>query len=128
MTGPQGRLYLQMFGQLRESAEQQLWPDFRRTATTDWLGPLEDGLRSNDRPELATLVLAFIRGLLMELDATGDTTRIDQAFNDFLSALKLLPSTSPGGNDPTSGRLVGMTTSQWQQILCHRSALRQRMG
>src|SRR5664279_5462842 len=45
MTGPQGRPYLQMFGQLRESAEQQLWPDFRRSATTDWLGPLEDGLR-----------------------------------------------------------------------------------
>lgn len=76
MTGPQGRLYLQMFGQLRESAEQQLWPDFRRIATTDWLGPLEDGLRSTGRPELATLVLAVIRGLLMDFDATGETTRI----------------------------------------------------
>ena len=33
-TGPDGRPYLRMFGQLRESAEQRLWPDFRRTATT----------------------------------------------------------------------------------------------
>ncbi len=91
MTGPQGRPYLQVFGRLRESAEQQLWPDFRRRATTDWLGPLEDGLRSIGRPQLATLVLAVFRGLLMDLEATGDTTRTDQAFRDFLGALEQLP-------------------------------------
>ena len=79
-------------GQLRESAEQQLWPNFRRTATTDWLGPLEDGLRSIGRPDLATLVLAVIRGLLMDLDATGDTTRTDRAFRDFLGAVEHLSS------------------------------------
>jgi len=84
ITGPDGQPYLRMFGQLRESAEQRLWPDFRRTATTDWLGPLEDGLRGIGRPELATLVLAVIRGLLMDLDATGDTARIHGAFRDFL--------------------------------------------
>jgi AcrR family transcriptional regulator len=88
ITGPDGQPYLRMFGQLRESAEQQLWPNFRRTATTDWLGPLEDGLRSIDRPDLATLVLAVIRGLLMDLDATGDATRTDQAFRDFLSTVE----------------------------------------
>jgi AcrR family transcriptional regulator len=87
MTGPEGQPYLRMFGQLRESAEQQLWPDFRRVATTDWLGPLEEGLRSIDRPELATLVLAVIRGLLMDLDATADRTRTDRAFSDFLRTL-----------------------------------------
>jgi len=87
MTGPDGQPYLRMFGQLRESAEQQLWPDFRRTATTDWLGPLQDGLHSIGRPELATLVLAVIRGLLMDLDATNDTSRTDRAFHDFLSAV-----------------------------------------
>lgn len=88
ITGPGGQPYLRMFGRLRESAEQQLWPDFRRTATTDWLGPLEDGLRSIGRPDLATLVLAVIRGLLMDLDATGDTARTDQAFRDFLGAIE----------------------------------------
>ncbi len=31
-------------------------------------------MRSLGRPELATVVLAVIRGLLMDLDATGDTT------------------------------------------------------
>ncbi|MEU3616407.1 TetR/AcrR family transcriptional regulator [Streptomyces sp. NPDC006872] len=92
ITGPDGQPYLRMFGQLRESAEQRLWPNFRRTATTDWLGPLEDGLRSIGRPDLATLVLAVIRGLLMDLDATGDTTRTDRAFRDFLGAVEHLSS------------------------------------
>ncbi len=87
MTGPDGQPFLRMFGQLRESSVQQLWPGFRRTATTDWLGPLADGLRSVGRDELATLVLAVIRGLLMDLDATADTTGTDQAFRHFLDTL-----------------------------------------
>ncbi|MBQ0993505.1 TetR/AcrR family transcriptional regulator [Micromonospora sp. PSH03] len=87
ITGPEGQPYLGMFGQWRESAAQQLLPDFRRMATTNWLGPLEKGLSSIDRPELATLVLAVIRGLLMDLDATADSTRTDRAFSGFLSTL-----------------------------------------
>jgi AcrR family transcriptional regulator len=87
MTGPDGQPYLRMFGQLRESTEQELWPDFRRVATTDWLAPLEVGLRRIGRPELATLVLAVIRGLLIDLDATDDTARTDRAFADFLDTL-----------------------------------------
>ncbi|MFE1798631.1 TetR/AcrR family transcriptional regulator [Streptomyces sp. NPDC059517] len=94
ITGPDGQPYLRMFGQLRESAEQQLWPNFRRTATTDWLGPLEDGLLSIGRPDLATLVLAVIRGLLMDLDATGDTARTGQAFRDFLGTVDQLSGDS----------------------------------
>jgi hypothetical protein len=44
ITGPEGRPYLRMFNQLhiaqlRDSAGRPLWPDFRRIATTDWLGP-----------------------------------------------------------------------------------------
>lgn len=91
MTGPEGRPYLRMFGQLRESAEQQLWPDFRREATTDWLAPLEQGLRSIAQPDLATLVLAVIRGLLMDLDATGDIARTGRAFRQFLDTLTAGP-------------------------------------
>ncbi|WP_344867839.1 hypothetical protein [Amycolatopsis ultiminotia] len=87
MTGPAGRPFLTMFGKLREEAGQQLWPDFRRSATTDWLRPLEDGLRGIGRPELATLVLAVIRGLIMDLEATGEVSRADRAFADFLATL-----------------------------------------
>jgi hypothetical protein len=62
-------------------------PISRRTATTDWLAPFEEGMCSLGRPELATLVLAVIRGLLKDLDATGDTARTDRAFHDFLATL-----------------------------------------
>ncbi|OMI85986.1 TetR family transcriptional regulator [Streptomyces sp. M1013] len=93
MTGPAGRPYLTMFGRLRENAEQQLWPDFRRESTTDWLRPFEDGMRSVGRPELATLVLAVVRGLIMDIETTGDVSRADRAFEDFLTALVLVAET-----------------------------------
>jgi len=87
ISGPQGAPYLRLFGRLHDSAGEPLWPGFRRTATTDWLTPLEDGMRSIGRPELATVVLAVIRGLLMDLDATGDTTRTHRAFAEFLTTI-----------------------------------------
>jgi AcrR family transcriptional regulator len=88
MTGPSGRPYLDIFGRLREDPGQQLWPDFRREATTDWLEPLAEGLDSIGRPELATVVLAVIRGLIMDLEATADTERVNRAFIDFLDPLE----------------------------------------
>ncbi len=88
MTGPDGQRYLRMFTRLHESAGEPLWPGFRRTATTDWLAPLEDGMRTLGRPELATVVLAVVRGLLMDLDATGDAARTHQAFHDFLGTIR----------------------------------------
>ena len=93
ITGPEGRPYLRMFdqlhiAQLRDSAGRPLWPDFRRIATTDWLGPLEEGLACMRRPELATVVLATLRGLLMDLNATGDTARTARAWRDFLDAIR----------------------------------------
>jgi AcrR family transcriptional regulator len=87
ISGPQGEAYLRMFSRLHDSAGEPLWPGFRRAATTDWLAPLEEGMRSLGRPELATVVLAVIRGLLMDLDATGDTTRTHRAFADFLTTI-----------------------------------------
>jgi hypothetical protein len=61
---------------------------FRLEATTDWLAPLEEGLGTLGRSELATVVLAVIRGLIMDLEATADTPRVNQAFSDFISALR----------------------------------------
>lgn len=87
ISGPQGAPYLRISTRLHETAGEPLWPGFRRTATTDWLAPLEDGMRSLGRPELATVVLAVIRGLLMDLDATGDTARTRRAFADFLTTI-----------------------------------------
>lgn len=87
ISGPQGEPYLRIFTPLNETAGEPLWPGFRRSATTDWLAPLEAGMGSLGRPELATVVLAVIRGLLMDLNATGDKTRTDQAFSDFLTTI-----------------------------------------
>jgi AcrR family transcriptional regulator len=87
MTGPDGQPFLRMFGQLREASVEPRWPDFRRAATTDWLGPLAQGLQSIGRPELATLVLAVVRGLLMDLHATADRARVDRAFHQFVESL-----------------------------------------
>jgi AcrR family transcriptional regulator len=89
MTGEQGRPYLVMFGGLREDSTQDLWPGFRREATTDWLEPLDRGLASLGRGQDATLVLAVIRGLIMDLEATGETERVGRAFADFLRSLDL---------------------------------------
>ena len=86
ISGPQGEPYLRLFSRLHDTAGEPLWPGFRRTATTDWLAPLEEGMRSVGRPELATAVLAVIRGLLMDLDATGDAERTNRAFDAFLAS------------------------------------------
>lgn len=87
MSGPSGQPYLRMFTQLRESSERSLWPGFRELSTTDWLEPLETGLASIGRTESATLVLAVLRGLLMDLDSTSDRARVDGAFAEFLREL-----------------------------------------
>jgi len=73
ISGPHGQRYLRIFSRLHDTAGQPHWPGFRRTAPTDWLAPLEHGLASLGCPDLATVVLAVLRGLLMDLDATGDT-------------------------------------------------------
>jgi AcrR family transcriptional regulator len=110
ISGPQGAPYLRIFSPLHDSAGGPLWPDFRRAATTDWLAPLEEGMGSLGRPELATVVLAVIRGLLMDLDATGDTTRTDRAFADFLTTID--GAGAPGRSRPTrSGHAAQMARS-----------------
>lgn len=87
MSGPDGAGYLRVFSALREHAEQSLWPGFRRLATTDWLEPLATGLSSLGRPDAATLALAVIRGLFLDVEATGDLDRADAAFTALLRAL-----------------------------------------
>jgi AcrR family transcriptional regulator len=101
ISGPEGEPYLRMFNRLHDAAGEPLWPGFRRTATTDWLAPLEEGMRSLGRPELATVVLAVIRGLLKDLDATGDAARTNKAFHDFLT---MIDTTERAGAPRTTTR------------------------
>lgn len=88
IVGPESAPYLRMFGRLHDAAGEPLWPGFRRTATTDWLALLEEGMGSLGRPELATVVLAVIRGLLQDLHATGDEARTHRAFEDFVATIE----------------------------------------
>ena len=97
ISGPPGRPFIGLFGRLREDTEQRLWPDFRREATTEWLAPLAAGMGSIGRPELATLVLAVIRGLIMDLEATDDSARVDQAFAAFLRTVGGVADTAVTG-------------------------------
>jgi AcrR family transcriptional regulator len=106
ISGPEGEPYLRVFTRLHDTAGEPLWPSFRRTATTDWLAPLEEGMRSLGRPELATLVLAVIRGLLMDLAATGDKARTHEAFHDFLTTIDT-PHPAAAGSSPLAGPNCG---------------------
>jgi len=87
MTEPEGQSFLRMFTHLPEQRENSLWPGFHARATTDWLPLLAQGLSTIDPPPSATLVLAVIRGLIMDLDATADFRRVDQAFTMFLRSI-----------------------------------------
>ncbi len=91
IRGVEGEGYLRLFRQTGNVELQRLWPGFDRVATTDWLEPLERGLARDGHAELATLVLAVMRGLLMDLDATRDVERNDLAFEHFLSMLDGTP-------------------------------------
>jgi AcrR family transcriptional regulator len=102
MAGPEGLRYLRIFRRLHDTAGGPHWPGFRRTATTDWLGPLEDGMRTLGHPELATVVLAVIRGLLMDRDATGDLERTDRAFADVQVTLPGHGTGAGAGADPAA--------------------------
>lgn len=63
-------------------------------AIDDWLAffrrVLETGGFSGDRAgTLATILVAFTRGLLLDLLATGERARVDRAFRSFITAIEL---------------------------------------
>lgn len=87
ISGADGQPFLRMFGRSPDTPVHGRWPGFEEQATTDWLEPLAATLRTTGRPELATLVLAGMRGLLLDLAATGDRERTDGAFRDLLGLL-----------------------------------------
>ena len=60
----------------------------------EWLAALEVGLRRADCPpdrvaDTATLILAQIRGLLLDLLATGDRDRVDRSFLLFVDTIDI---------------------------------------
>jgi AcrR family transcriptional regulator len=65
------------------------WADFGRDTVRDWLGLLAERQRPGgpDAEAERTLLLAVLRGALLDLLATGDTTRVTTAVERHLRAL-----------------------------------------
>ncbi|MFC4033233.1 hypothetical protein ACFO3J_17300 [Streptomyces polygonati] len=68
----------------------------------DWMSALCEAQGPNTDPatatRTATLVIATIRGLLLDLLATGDRDRVHDAAETFLATLE--PSAPTGGTRP----------------------------
>ncbi|RIT55087.1 TetR/AcrR family transcriptional regulator [Mycobacteroides abscessus] len=65
---------------------------FTESIVVDWIAPIEAALTAAGKPTgeariLATVVLALIRGLQMDLATTGDRRRIDAAYTAAIEAL-----------------------------------------
>jgi AcrR family transcriptional regulator len=95
----EARPYLRLFGELHALARQPESPyaDFAQRSVLDWLPVLEEGFRADgaepvDARRCATLTLAVIRGLLLDLHALEDTRRVDAAHALFMELLRMRPS------------------------------------
>jgi AcrR family transcriptional regulator len=87
--------YLRLFGELHALARQPASPyaDFAQRSVLDWLPILEDGFLADgaepaEARRAATLTLAVIRGLFMDLHALEDTDRVDAAHELFTELLR----------------------------------------
>lgn len=75
------------------------WTGFGEASVREWLPQIQQALDCTDAQ--ATLTLAVLRGLLLDLLATGDTVRVDAAFE---VALAGLVSGSPEGEQGPASR------------------------
>lgn len=87
--GAEFRLFFAVYGRALQAPEQ--FADFLDHVVTDWMGSLRDAqLPAADEATAtrrATLVVATLRGLLLDLLTTGDRERVDAAAGDFLATL-----------------------------------------
>ncbi|MHA6695680.1 TetR family transcriptional regulator [Homoserinimonas sp. A520] len=83
-------LFFEVYGTaLRRPQDYTLFLD---SVVSDWLPPLEDAYRRANLPEgmarsRATLAIAIVRGLLLDLLATDDRERVEAALRDARSML-----------------------------------------
>jgi len=67
---------------------------FLRSAVNDWIAPFartleRQGFTRERAGALGTLLVAVVRGLLLDVLATGDRARVDRAFRSFINAIEL---------------------------------------
>ena len=84
------RLFFAVYGRALQAPQQ--FSDFLDHVVADWMNSLRDAQGPHTDPSTATrqatLIIATIRGLLLDLLATGETTRVQEAAEHFLSRLQ----------------------------------------
>jgi AcrR family transcriptional regulator len=82
-------MFFAVYGQALQAPPQ--FAEFLDHVVADWLGALVDAQGADTDPatatRTATLVIATIRGLLLDLLATGDRARVQDAAETFLASL-----------------------------------------
>jgi hypothetical protein len=103
--GPEFRLFFAVYGRALQAPQQ--FEGFLERVVADWMNALRDAQGPDTDPvtatRTATLVIATIRGLLLDLLATGDRDRVQDAAESFLAALERkaqLPESEPCGAGP----------------------------
>jgi AcrR family transcriptional regulator len=80
------RLFFAVYGRALQAPH--LFAGFLEHVVADWMSLLHDAQGPATDPAAATLVIATIRGLLLDLLATGDRDRVQNAAESFLSSLE----------------------------------------
>jgi AcrR family transcriptional regulator len=82
-------MFFAVYGQALQAPQQ--FAEFLDHVVADWLGALVEAQGPDTDPaaatRTATLVIATIRGLLLDLLATGDQARVQDAAETFLASL-----------------------------------------
>ncbi|WP_127508212.1 TetR/AcrR family transcriptional regulator [Actinoplanes solisilvae] len=86
--GAEFRLFFAVYGQALQSPGQ--FAEFLDRVVADWMRALIDAQKTDrtTATRTATLVIATIRGLLLDLLATGDDDRVQDAAAAFLATLE----------------------------------------
>jgi AcrR family transcriptional regulator len=111
-SGPQQeaefRLFFAVYGRALQAPQQ--FAEFLERVVADWMSALVEAQGPGTDPatatRAATLVIATIRGLLLDLLATGDRTRVQDAAESFLASLehKAQPYEAPGPGELRDGQ------------------------
>ena len=89
--GPYFRLFFEVYGLALQ--HPSLYQGFLEGVVADWLPLIEtmllrDGCPADRASSLATLILSSVRGLQLDLLATGDRQRAEMAFGELLLMLR----------------------------------------
>ena len=98
--GQEFRLFFAVYGRALQAPRE--FADFLQHVVADWMGALRDAQGPDTdaakATRTATLVIATLRGLLLDLLATGDRDRVQDAAESFLASLE------PEADPPSRGR------------------------